>query len=552
MLRRHHIVLATAVCLLGAQTVFAHFLWVVTDPASGKVRVYFSEAAEPDNPALLDKVVKAEAWVAGGRGEPKGVALAKGSDALEGTLDAGSAGSTVFLKHSYGVISKGGSEPFLLQYSAKAYPFPLPGGWRAVKDEARLPLEVTPQFEGERQALLVSWKGKPLAGATVTVSGPGIEGTREGTTDENGLYTCPLTTAGTFSIRAKHVENVAGEVDGKAYKSIRHYSTLTLPRVPDTLSPRTHSYPALTKGTTSFGGAVWGDAVYVYGGNYGSAHEYTNEEQSGDLWRLKLTGGDTWKKVTEGPRLQGLAMIAHHGALYRVGGFTAQNKSGEKQDLRSQAAFAKFVVSEPQGEATWQELPALPEGRSSHDAAVLGDRLYVVGGWCLKGKGGDSKWHDTALVCDLSANPLAWREIAAPPFKRRALSIAAHQGKLYCVGGMQESGQATTRVAIYDPQNDKWSEGPAVIGSGLEGFGSSSFAVGDRLFTTTISGAIQRLAADGSKWEFAGQLAEPRFFHRLLPWKQDLVAVGGASMMTGKVESVEIVPVPTVQAAAKR
>ena len=30
-------------------------------------------------------------------------------------------------------------------------------------------------------------------------------------------------------------------------------------------------------------------------------------------------------------------------------------------------------------------LAPLPEARSSHDAVVIGDKLYVVGGWTLSG-----------------------------------------------------------------------------------------------------------------------------------------------------------------------
>jgi len=239
-------------------------------------------------------------------------------------------------------------------------------------------------------------------------------------------------------------------------------------------------------------------------------------------------------------KLQGLAMVERQGLLYRVGGFNATNKPGAKEDLRSQAEFSRCKP----GSKSWESLPGLPEPRSSHDAALIGDTLYVVGGWNLQGGGPATLWHETALAVNLAADQLEWKAIAPPPFKRRALAVAAWRGKLYCIGGMQEKGNPTTAVAVYDPARDAWSEGPSILGEPMDGFGSSAFATSQALFVTTISGSIQRLAADGSAWECAGQLQTPRFFHRLLPWGDDkLVVVGGSNMSTGKTEALEVLVV---------
>jgi hypothetical protein len=75
----------------------------------------------------------------------------------------------------------------------------------------------------------------------------------------------------------------------------------------------------------------------------------------------------------------------------------------------------------------------------------------------------------------------------------------------------------------------------------MDGFGASAFASQAGLYATTMSGSIQRLSQEGDRWEFAGQLAHPRFFHRQLPWQtNDLVIVGGASMATGKIDALEL------------
>jgi hypothetical protein len=527
----------------------AHFLWMLTDPSApqGKVQVFFGEAAEADDPALLDKVAKAEVWVTGGRGEPKPLTLAKGADALEAELTGAARQSTLILRHNYGVVAKGG-EPFALKYYAKVYPFALPGTWRAVKDAERLPLEVVPSISSDRTVLQVLWKGKPLAGSAVTVTGPGIESKIEGTTDEAGNFVCDLPKSGVYSIRARHVEDDAGKIDDKEYKQVRHYSTLTLRLERARLAPTAHNLPALPRGVTSFGGAISGNTLYVYGGNYGSAHEYVTEDQSGDLWKLNLNAPAKWELVGTGPRRQGLAMVEHRGVLYRIGGFVATNKEGEKQNLVSQDDFAKWDAAANQ----WVALPAMPEPRSSHDAAVVGDTLYVAGGWNMQGGGASAKWHDTALAMNLSAEKPEWKTVAAPRFHRRALSLAAWNGKLICLGGMTDDSGPTTKTSIYDPARTEWTDGPVLQGTAMDGFGTSAFECQGSLYVTTVSGSIQRLRPDGKGFEYLGQLAHPRFFHRVLPWGNDkLVVVGGASMEEGKAEDLELLTVTHVQTAAR-
>jgi N-acetylneuraminic acid mutarotase len=532
--------LCGALCgVLGASSAAqAHFLWVVPQSSAQgtRVAVYFGEAAAPDDPKLLDKVAQASVWSTVERGQPRELKLSKVDDSLVAPLEREQAFSPVILRHTYGVTVKGG-ESFLLQYYGKGYPTPLPGSWRAVKDSERLPLEIVPVAEGRSVRFQVLWKGEPLAAAQVTVAGPGISEKLEGPTDAHGVYRCELPAAGLYSIRAKHVEATAGKLGDQAYDSVRHYSTLALPYQPIQMTPTANSFPKLAHGTTSFGGAILGDKLYVYGGNYGSAHSYSEEDMSGDLWMLDLKGPGQWQAGPSGQRLQGLAMVAHRDRLIRVGGFRAVNKEGDKENLRSQPEVARLSADGK----SWEQLTPLPAGRSSLDAAVLGDTLYVVGGWNLQGGSRDAQWHDTVLAADLTAEPLAWKPVASPPFKRRALAVAAFQGKLYCVGGMEEQGAPTTAVSVYDAALNRWSEGPALIGGPMEGFGSSAYATEHGLFATTMSGAIQRLSADGKSWQVVGQLAHPRFFHRLLPWQgSKMVVVGGSNMTTGKIEDLEL------------
>ena len=297
------------------------------------------------------------------------------------------------------------------------------------------------------------------------------------------------------------------------------------------------SFPDLPKGLTSFGAAVWEDDLFLYGGHFGHAHEYYREGQSDQFLRLSLSEPRDWELLPAGPRLQGLAMVAQAGKLYRVGGFAARNEKGADQDLWSEADVAGFDLASK----TWEPLPSLPSPRSSHDAVVLENRIYVAGGWALEG-GKNSRFHQTALVLDLAAEPLAWEELPVPPFQRRALALGTLGGKVYVIGGMQEAGEPTTAVAVFDPQTNRWSEGPPLIGSPMAGFGPAACRQAGKLFVSTYEGSLQALEEGSSGWQTIEQIEPARFFHRMLPLgSRQLLMIGGANMEAGKFKSLQAV-----------
>ncbi|MES2790270.1 MAG: kelch repeat-containing protein [Planctomycetota bacterium] len=295
-------------------------------------------------------------------------------------------------------------------------------------------------------------------------------------------------------------------------------------------------FPALPEPITSFGAAVADGWLYVYGGNTGKTHQYSAELQSNHFRRLNLAKPETWEDLPTESRLQGLALVASGGKLYRVGGFTAKNATGEKKDIWSVADVARFDPATK----VWEKLPSLPTPRSSHDAVVLNNKIYVAGGWNMTGGGKDSAWHHTAVVLDLTQEPLAWKELPTPPFTRRAVSLATENGKVYVIGGMHEAGGTTSDVDYYDPAANTWHSAPDLPGKPIEGFGNSAFEVGGKLFVSTVEGNLQRL--DGDKWTLVSKLKHPRFFHRMLPLSNDeLVLLGGAARPGNRADEIETV-----------
>ncbi len=534
MLKRLLPAMLLGVVLLPTQAQ-AHFPWLVLNRAEGRVDVYFAESADPDDPALLDRLGELTIRHRAVDGKTAKQKAVRQDDWLG--LPAKSFDGTYALAHEYGVITRGDST-FLLQYAAKAYAGPKPAGEFGKPVAA---LDLVPEWTPGRLTLVAHWNGKPLADAEVTVDTPDLDRVT-GQTDAKGRFTVESKSEGLFAARVKHVEAKPGKRGDKAYTDARHYTTLTVEigestgktaaKTPSESS--TSALPDLPRGLTSFGAAVLGDTVYVYGGHTGEAHDYYRESQSNQLLALDLSDPKGWTVAAKGPRRQGLALVAHGKHLYRVGGFEARNKEGENHVLVSTADFARF---DPKT-GKWEKLADLPEPRSSHDAVVIGDHLYVAGGWAMDGL--ESKWHSTAYVADLSADEIAWKKLPEPPFKRRAMSLGESDGRLVVIGGMEEEGGTTTKVSVYDPKSKKWSEGPSINAKGrMGGFGSSAFLCGDNLYATTYEGTVQRLDRNAGKWETVGKVEHPRFFHRMLALSGDRLLLVGGGSMAGKVLEVE-------------
>ena len=311
--------------------------------------------------------------------------------------------------------------------------------------------------------------------------------------------------------------------------------------------------PPLPRPATSFGAAIADGHLYVYGGNSGKAHEFHRDCVRGDFYRLKVPDGTAWEKLPGGTSLLSPSLVAHRGKIIRLGGMNARNAKGEKNDLHSTDEVLRY---DP-GTGIWEKLPPLPEPRSSHDSVVIGDILYVGGGWRLSGDDGEgggssSKWHDTALMLDLNAPGRGWSSVPQP-FQRRALAAVAHEGKVWFLGGMDSHDEPSRAVDWWHPASGKWGKGPDLPDGSMAGFGIAGCVGAGRVLASPLSGKISALTADGGKWEILSELEKPRFFHRLLPLADGrLLAVGGSSRK-GQVPALEIVPLekkPAAQSAS--
>lgn len=517
---------------LTALPVQAHFVWIVPDGDTGaKAKVIFSENLEPDEAVSVEKIAGTKLLVRDSAGKASALDWKKDEHAYLVRVperDAPVVGGVC----NYGVIQRGEGKPFLLAY----YPKLIQGRLEAARAWDELRLEILPQG-GEQFRVLFA--GKPAAHSEVVVLAPAAKEQETLKADANGLFQVRSAAPGLYGIRVRHVEAKTGEYAGKKYEEVRHYATLVFRLAedqPNRAPAKDLEYAPLPRAVSSFGAAVVDGWLYVYGGHCGKAHVYSTDDVLGTFRRLDLKNGNTWEDLPGGPALQGLAMVAYKGKLYRIGGMQPRNKPGEKADNISLSTCACYDPASKK----WEELPDLPEGRSSHDAVVVGDKLFVVGGWKMKGGDEKPEWHSTALVLDLSTKPLMWESIKQP-FERRALTAACLDNKVYVIAGLTAKPETTLALNIYEPAKDVWTTGPDLPGPQRNGFTPASCVMGGRLYVSTADGKLYRLPEKGETWESVAELKQPRYVHRMVTPSADLLLVVGGASKTGNVALTEAI-----------
>jgi hypothetical protein len=499
--------------LLGFATITnAHFVFVVPQPGGATAQVFISETLQPSDEVDVGIIGAAKLSVRDAEGHETPLSLVKGEHAFVTAL-AGGGPRLIHGVADLGLTQQGQEKPYRLVY----YPKTILGG--AFDPNAivagETPLEIVPVGKTGALRLKVLAHGRPEPKSEVTILLP--DGTRKKlTTDQAGL-TDVLTQTGRYGAWARFWE-----------AETRNYATLVFDVPASAVTSNSVStvaathFATLPQATSSFGAVVSDGWLYVYGGHIAPTHSYSTEAVSGQFARLRLSGGATWEQLPGGPKLQGMNLAAYKGKIYRVGGMTPRNKPGEAEATYSVGDCARFDPVTMK----WESLPPLPEPRSSHDVAVIGDKLIVVGGWTLQGPAGE-KWLDTLEVLDLAADKLEWKS-AKQPFQRRALIAASFAGRMYVLGGFDEHAKTIHEVSIYDPRTGEWSKGPDLPGTEMDGFAPAACAHDGKLYVSVADGALYRLNESRLDWEKSGN-ATPRIAHRIASDGQAILVIGGAA-----------------------
>ncbi len=154
---------------------------------------------------------------------------------------------------------------------------------------------------------------------------------------------------------------------------------------------------------------------------------------------------DTWAPKRDMPTTRArMTAVTFDGMIYVFGG--AERRGGKVLD-------AVEAFNPEAGErGAWKKLAKLPQALSAASAAVVGDKIYVVGGW---DKGAQNEVYGTVFEYDPKEDKFDQKRDMPTP--RGGLGVAAFQGKLYAIGGWNFEEVLRT-VEVYDPATDTWEE----------------------------------------------------------------------------------------------
>lgn len=310
--------------------------------------------------------------------------------------------------------------------------------------------------------------------------------------------------------------------------------------------------PPLPEAVTSFGAVIAGGKLYAYGGHLAGSHSWSLETTSGKLRAFDLQTPGAWEDLPGGPRVQSPAVATHEGKIYLLGGMQPQNAKGEDAVLKAQDHAMVFDPST----GKWADLPRMPEPRSSHEAVVWQDKLYVVGGWPLN-TGADKKeqepgdgahrrgFHNTMLVLDLARPDAGW-EALPQPFERRAIAAVANAGRIYVLGGMDEKNKVSAQVDVYDIATKTWSKAPDLPGGGrVKGFATAACSLRGEVIASPRGGKI--FALREGDWVEVAKLGQSRFFHQFEPWNDASVIALGGTTGDEPLATAEVVAIPAAK-----
>ena len=213
-------------------------------------------------------------------------------------------------------------------------------------------------------------------------------------------------------------------------------------------------------------GAAWQLGTHS---NYATLEVGAAVDKSGRIWVAGgLTGPDSATTKTEfydptldawtpGPALpvalHNATMVSYQNTVWVIGGLEPQGS-----DVSGIASARVLRLNE--AKVCWVEAPALHHARGAGAAAVVGNKIVVVGG--RTGATGGTRAQAVPTDRGLRRHQLARRR-AAMPVPGDHLAAASDGKYLYAVGGRKlELAANTAALQRFDPNTGQWTQLPPV------------------------------------------------------------------------------------------
>lgn len=262
---------------------------------------------------------------------------------------------------------------------------------------------------------------------------------------------------------------------------------------------------------------------------------------------------DTWSTAAEPPvALNHTAAAVHDGKLYLVGGYMGDFPTFIRGDGLAVAILLEY---DPASDS-WRELTPPPTKRGAAAAGVIGDELYVAGGW-------NSTEGDLARLEIYNFGTGLWRRGPDMQFARNHVVGTAAGGKFYALGGHTElfiREEVFPYAERYDPVQNRW-ERLADLAHPRSGAGVAD--VGDRV--VVFGGEAQSEMVPSTelfdprtgRWSALPDMLTPRHAHGDASFGRRVYAIqGGGQLRAGAdsaaLEALDVPPPAATRGSAPR
>ena len=254
------------------------------------------------------------------------------------------------------------------------------------------------------------------------------------------------------------LEAAGASVDGKIYV----FGGIERPSLFELIgSTKVHVYDPETdawsrgadmpSGLTHVVPAVDGHEVWFAGGWSGS--RAGGFEATHDVW-IYDTIGENWRKGPPIPdQIASGGLVRRGRRLHFFGGFLGEDDT--------QMSEAHWALSIDEG-TEWESLAPLPQARGHVSVALVGDKIYAIGG--MHSHHVNAK--DTKFVHVYDPTNDRWEACASLPGRRSHFesSTFVSDGKIYVLGGKNINDNFIFRerglpdIHVYDPKADSWTD----------------------------------------------------------------------------------------------
>lgn len=289
--------------------------------------------------------------------------------------------------------------------------------------------------------------------------------------------------------------------------------------------------PALPAARDELKAVTLGSHIYVGTGQIYRGGDEAPLESVASLWDFDASRR-RYARAADAPQsVDHAGAAAYRGELLLTGGHFNQNRSTNRMWSYS-----------PEGRR-WVEQPPMRQARGALATAVIGKRLYAVGGSLPTLDEPLRTPFRTLEVYDFATR--RWTFGPDLPTPRHHLAAAALDGKLYAVGGRRPGEYSQSAFERFDPRTQEWERLPPLPqGAG----GSTAVAVAGEIVVVGggddaerwVTPATWAYSLATNSWRRLADLQVPRHGHAAAVLGNRVYVFGGAPCPGfGRTDSVE-------------